>query len=490
MAKKSINQYGDFQTPIHLARQVIATLERNHDIKPDIIVEPSCGKGSFIQAALEKFTGSTIFGFDINPSYVEQAKQFISNKDNIQTANFFNIDWKRFFSQQTGCILILGNPPWVTNSDLGIVNSQNLPNKLNIKKDKGIQAITGASNFDISEWMLLQYINWLKDKQGLIAILCKYTVARKFINYNQKYAAHIYPIDTKYYFNVDVEACLFVLDTRENNQDCKIYKNINATTHCHTIGMRNNLLLNNIQKYEKWQHLQEQDSQYIWRSGIKHDCAKVMELEPIGNQFKNGLQEQVYLEQYYLYPLLKSSDVGNGRVNTYRKMLLVTQQNIGEKTDVIKIFAPYTWQYLLNHRTLLNKRRSRIYHHQPEFSIFGVGTYSFKPWKIAISGLYKKLHFHLIAPLDNKPVVFDDTVNFLSFDSEEEAKFIYSLVTSKPALEFLDAMIFWEDKRPITTNILCRLHFKRLAQELDLLEQYQYFIQQKTTNHQQLELTM
>jgi hypothetical protein len=51
-------------------------------------------------------------------------------------------------------------------------------------------------------------------------------------------------------------------------------------------------------------------------------------------------------------------------------------------------------------------------------------------------------------------------------------------------------MIFWEDKRPITTNILCRLHFKRLAQELDLLEQYQYFIQQKTTNHQQLELTM
>ncbi|WP_295394999.1 hypothetical protein, partial [uncultured Thiodictyon sp.] len=107
-----------------------------------------------------------------------------------------------------------------------------------------------------------------------------------------------------------------------------------------------------------------------------------------------------------------------------------------------------------------------------DFSIFGVGPYSFKKWKIAISGLYKTLNFNLIGPLDGKPVAFDDTVNFLSFDSEEEARFIYRLLTSDIALEFLGSMIFWDEKRPITTEILRRLSLKEVAREVDALPEY------------------
>jgi hypothetical protein len=102
----------------------------------------------------------------------------------------------------------------------------------------------------------------------------------------------------------------------------------------------------------------------------------------------------------------------------------------------------------------------------------GVGIYSFRNWKIAISGLYKQLRFSLIAPLDGKPVMFDDTVNFLSFENEEEAQFIFKLVTSNPSLEFLDSMIFWDEKRPITIDILKRLSLKALARELGVLESY------------------
>ena len=99
-------------------------------------------------------------------------------------------------------------------------------------------------------------------------------------------------------------------------------------------------------------------------------------------------------------------------------------------------------------------------------------AYSFKNWKIAISGLYKRLNFCLIKPLDEKSVMFDDTVNFLSFDTEEEAKFIFRLVTSSPSLEFLDSMIFWDEKRPITIDILRRLSLKSVATELGILEKY------------------
>jgi hypothetical protein len=68
--------------------------------------------------------------------------------------------------------------------------------------------------------------------------------------------------------------------------------------------------------------------------------------------------------------------------------------------------------------------------------------------------------------------MFDDTVNFLSFETEEEAKFVFELVTSDPALEFLDSMIFWDEKRPITIDILRRLSLKAVAKELGVLERY------------------
>ena len=68
--------------------------------------------------------------------------------------------------------------------------------------------------------------------------------------------------------------------------------------------------------------------------------------------------------------------------------------------------------------------------------------------------------------------MFDDTVNFLSFETEEEARFIFMLLTSTPSLEFLDSMIFWDEKRPITIDILRRLSFKAVARELGVLEQY------------------
>jgi hypothetical protein len=52
-------------------------------------------------------------------------------------------------------VLIVGNPPWVTNAELSSLNSQNLPEKSNIKALQGMDAITGRSNFDIGEFVLL-----------------------------------------------------------------------------------------------------------------------------------------------------------------------------------------------------------------------------------------------------------------------------------------------------------------------------------------------
>jgi tRNA1(Val) A37 N6-methylase TrmN6 len=477
-------QFGDFQTPDDLAREVVQTLRVNHQISPEFIIEPSCGKGAFLRATLGIFENSKIIGLDINKEYVKEAKLSISEYSNsenltVYESDFFGKDWKDLISNLSGYILVIGNPPWVTSSELSILNSQNLPSKSNFQNRRGIEAITGSGNFDISEWMLLQYVEWLSRKEGTIAVLCKYSVARKVIRQvkqksGSRFSAHIYLIDAKAHFGASVEACLFILSTDvDDDLDCKVYENLQSIKASYLIGERDGLILRDTVQYEKWKHLAGQDLRYIWRSGIKHDCSKVMELERVHDAlFLNGIGEKYSLEESYLYPLLKSSDIGNSRTNNYRKLILITQKLVGDDTSLIQDEAPKTWQYLLEHDEYLKNRKSSIYKNKPPYSIFGVGSYSFKKWKVAISGLYKQLRFCLIEPLDEKPVMFDDTVNFLSFETEEEAKFIFKLVTSSPSLEFLDSMIFWDEKRPITIDILRRLSLKAVARELGVLEDY------------------
>ncbi|MDA0268059.1 MAG: SAM-dependent methyltransferase, partial [Cyanobacteria bacterium] len=108
-------QFGDFQTPDNLAREVVQILRTNHQISPKIIIEPSCGKGAFIRSALSAFENSKIIGLDINKEYVKETKLSISEYSNaenltIYESDFFDTDWKDFISNLSGYILVIGNP--------------------------------------------------------------------------------------------------------------------------------------------------------------------------------------------------------------------------------------------------------------------------------------------------------------------------------------------------------------------------------------------
>lgn len=164
-----------------------------------------------------------------------------------------------------------------------------------------------------------------------------------------------------------------------------------------------------------------------------------------------------------MFPLLKGSDVAKGIVSKPPKRMLVTQHYVGEDTKLISEKAPKTWNYLLKNSLFLDKRRSSIYKNNPRFSIFGVGKYTFAPWKVAISSLHKKLIFHVVGPYKDMPVVFDDTVYFISCENSEEARVLCELLNSETAKEFFSAFIFWDSKRPIKTSILNKLDLGKLA---------------------------
>lgn len=486
--KKSIEkwEFGDFQTPFLLAQNVVEVLKRNHNIFPDHVIEPTCGKGAFVLAAADGFPGAQVHGYEINPVYVDAANKEIQSRSlvrlsKVKEADFFDIAWDKEISCMQGRLLIIGNPPWVTSSELGLLNSKNLPEKTNFQGRKGIEAITGSGNFDISEWMLLQHVSWLSCREGAIAFLCKTSVARKVMRQvrqskEHKFFGHIYPIDAKAYFDASVEACLFVLTTELGNADCDVYESLESVTPSHVIGERDGIIVSDVEIYKNWRHLKGQDPAYIWRSGIKHDCSNVMELEEVDGGYINGFGKKIDIEDTYIYPLLKSSDVGNGRVNSYRKVAIVTQKNVGEDTSDIINNAPKTWEYLTQYGDYLDSRKSSIYKGKPRFSIFGVGKYSFTDWKIAISGLYKNIRFNIIPPMNGKPVLLDDTINLIPMGCKEEAEFIYMLLMSQPATDFLSSLIFLDEKRPITTKILRELSLKEVAKELGHIEEYYKFV--------------
>ncbi|HSO35319.1 MAG TPA: hypothetical protein VLT33_22475, partial [Labilithrix sp.] len=198
-----------------------------------------------------------------------------------------------------------------------------------------------------------------------------------------------------------------------------------------------------------------------WRSGLKHDCARIMELTRRGETWVNGLGETVDVEPALIYPLLKSSDVANGRAAAARAVI-VPQRALGEDTAPLRRSAPRAFRYLSRHRALLEGRKSSIYIGQPPFAIFGVGPYSFAPWKVAISGLYKRSAFTLVGPHQGRPVILDDTCYFLAFGSARAARRAAAALGSELARDFLAARIFWDNKRPITKAILQALDLRAL----------------------------
>jgi hypothetical protein len=250
-----------------------------------------------------------------------------------------------------------------------------------------------------------------------------------------------------------------------NAKECEDYDSLSAPHPQVTFGLREGQLVADVKPFERWRFLLATGLNG-WRSGIKHDCSRVFELNRTEASFRNGLGEQVEIECKVVFPLLKSSDLAAHRGP--RKWLFVPQRSMSESPSRLQTAAPKAWSYLIRHQELLKKRGSSIYRNRPQFSVFGVGPYSFSPWKVAISGLYKKLDFSCIGLFGDRPVVFDDTCYFFPCDSEEQARILYTLVASNAAVEFFSALVFWDSKRPITSALLNTLDLAELARLLGL----------------------
>jgi len=474
-------QFGDYQTPPELVEQILNVLEAD-GFRWDRVLEPTCGKGNFIAGLLSRPNPpGEIIGIELQDDYWKQAvSQFQSDDSRITVLHddIFKISLKTGLHwNSSGPLLILGNPPWVTNSEIGSLEGDNLPRKKNIKGHRGIEAITGKSNFDLAEYILIKLIIELQQENPTIAFLCKTSVARNILSYAYEAGigiarAEMRIIDAKKWFAAAVDACLFILsvDSQAARYCASIYSSLETATPEKRMGYVGGKLVSDLDRYNEVTFL-EGRSPLEWRQGIKHDAAAVMELTQTPDGWKNGLGESVCIEEEYIYPLLKSSDIQTySSVREIKGAVIVPQKEAYEKTHFLHGNAPRLWAYLNEHVQYFNSRKSSIYKNKPSFSVFGLGKYSFASYKIMVSGLYKTPRFIAVGPFHGKPVFCDDTCYLLACESAIQAAVVETLLNHPLAEQFLGSIAFFDSKRPVTKAILKRLAYDKLLDSITVDE--------------------
>lgn len=482
-------EYGDFQTNKILAYNVTEKLKLK-GISPEIVIEPTCGKGNFIVAALTTFNSiKQIYGIEIYKPYIWETKFsildfFISNPTtrkpeiSIIHSSIFDFNFREISEKKSiKNLLILGNPPWVTNSKLGSLNSLNLPPKTNFKKQNGLDAITGKGNFDIAEYITIMLFDAFQYHNGNLALLVKNSVIKNIL-FEQKerlykissFEKHC--IDSNKEFDVSVEASLlFCKFNSEPGLICQEYDFYSQNKNI-DFGWQDSKFVSNIVDYNETKKI-DGICPFEWRQGVKHDCSSIMELERLrefsknyDGFFINKISQEIDLEESLIYGLLKSSDLKNTVIENTRKYTIITQSKVGQETAYIESFFPKTFSYLKKNLTFFQARKSSIYKGKPQFSIFGIGDYSFKPYKVAISALYKTYHFTLVLPQNDKAVMLDDTCYFIGFDKIEYAVYSIILLNSTVIEEFLKSISFSDAKRVFTKDLLMRIDLLNVAESV------------------------
>jgi hypothetical protein len=473
---------GDFQTPPELAAAVLDCLGPIGR-RWSRVLEPTCGEGHFIAALLaQTFPPREIQAVEIQHNHCAAARALSAGDANwrgthvrIHQADLFGIDLRNDLQWgEKGRLLVVGNPPWVTSAQLGRLEASVRPPKRRISGLDGFAALTGSSNFDVAEAVWLKLITELADQAATIALLCKTSVARRILERAHRERlpiakASMRRLDAARWFRAAVDACLFQVELGppEGLRGIPVYASLAQQRADSIMSFSDGWLIADREAYSA-SSLVEGACPLTWRQGVKHDAAAVMELarEAGTGRLTNRAGEILDVEPEFVYPLIKGGDVALDAANPERAVL-VTQQRIGDDTRALGERAPRLWRYLQTHSASFIKRRSSIYRGQPPFGMFGIGPYSFAPFKVAIGGFNKEPRFRALGPRGGKPIMLDDTCYFLACSSAAEAAVLTALCNDPITLAFLRCASFKSAKRPFTKALLQRIDLEAILSQSD-----------------------
>ena len=468
-------QRGDFQTPEALAREVWAMCV---PATFDTIIEPTCGRGVFLTTIPDELAAKnpSIIGWEILEEHYFSLTNspILKAQKNVQLicGDIFSISAKDISLAPTDSVLVIGNPPWVTNSEQGVLGGSlrgsNTGQKFNFKALSGLDAMTGKANFDISEAIIMHLVRLLKDRCRRVqfAMLVKFSVMRNILELLASDSRvgdfEFYKIDALRHFGAAVNAGLFKFSIRDrvsSKTSCSLYNQIGGKKTGELAWIKGQMIYD-LDAYQENAFVQnEAPNHYVWRQGIKHDASKIMELSLTASGLYNGLGEIVDIETEILYDFYKSSDLYHGRAPRF--VIPVYQQDLQDSLSGIEENFPKLYAYLMRHEDVFAGRKSSIYQNKPAFSVFGVGDYTHATYKVAVGGLYPQPVFRFLEPIE-RPAIVDDTSYLIATENREEAIYLLALLNLDCTKNFLLSISDENGKRRFTKNVLSKVFIPHL----------------------------
>lgn len=442
---------------------------------------------------------SKIFTNNIKNISIESQKSFILFYEKIYTLNSQNRNkiWVKIIQNSFAPLLfknfdyIIGNPPWIKWEFLSSDYKNKLSNLYlkiyNLYSYKGMQAGMGFAHDDIS--IVFSYVcmdKYLKEN-GILAFVLKQTLYksiagrefRKFIIDKKETRIPVSIkkvidlLDLKPFKHSGAETSIAIIKKSEKTvypvnysvwkikkgnriiesmslsqiKDSVAISNFEARPDPHSKDLTDVWVMN--KEGEKIKKAIFGQNHYEVRHGVVNDLNNVFLIKIIGNKNKNVIitnqqkgkkkiaNTQAVIEKDLIYPLLKPRHIKMWEIKGYDYIIIPHKKHGVNNESEIKIKYPKTYSYLLKFKNNLLERASKWFKGEgkPFYTLFGIGEYTFKPYKVVWSSI-GYLHAFAVADTIDDPIIGkkspipDNTISYLSFNDITEAHYVCGILNS------------------------------------------------------------
>jgi len=160
-----------------------------------------------------------------------------------------------------------------------------------------------------------------------------------------------------------------------------------------------------------------------------------------GMHKKVNIGEKV-IEDFFVYPMIKSRHLKKWSLKGHNYVLQMhdPKKKIGYDEGWVKINFPKTYSYLKACEDKLKSRKSRVVKQLmkkgPFYSMFGVGEYTFSPYKVVWCSMGGKLISTVVGSvkdnyLGEKLIIPEHVLAYFHTDNKNEAHYLCSIINSK-----------------------------------------------------------
>ncbi len=180
------------------------------------------------------------------------------------------------------------------------------------------------------------------------------------------------------------------------------------------------------------------DLNSVFIINILEDKDKYLLIENSNIGRKKVKSVKALVERDLIFPLLKPRHIKKWEIRgePYDIILPHTKYGRNNETELMEE-QPKTYHYLLTYKDELLGRKSRWFkgNDKPFYTLFGIGEYTFKPYKVVWSMIGYLPYFAVASSFNDgfigdKILIPDNTIGYISFDDLDEAFYVCAILNS------------------------------------------------------------